>query len=236
MCMGLDMKRSRLCNACWAVEGRQNVKKNTAIAKKGEITSKKKENTNTNARKKPKPGSLVVYLHGPAVQSVRSPGWIVQIASAFAKKFWDRSEMFDPFPFEHNPVVFDCLVSSEWYRPGLKTKTYAYCNPPYAELKVFVHRMVQMWREEGIPSVALIPHRMHRQYLSIHYGSFPILPVNGGVRFLDRDYKPYRGVLPEGVCLMLVGPITSPMFGVVWNPQDAKKPTNVDSRGIAWRV
>jgi hypothetical protein len=145
--------------------------------------------------------------------------------------------MFDPFPFEHDPSQFDCLTSKEWYRSGLKHETFAYCNPPYAQLKIFLARMVQMWIEEGIPSVALIPHRMHRRYLSTYYGVYPILPVNGGIRFLDREYKLYSGALPEGVCLVMIGPLASPLFGVVWRPCDVKNSIGEGEGegGIEWK-
>lgn len=216
---GVD--RARLCNACWGVE--------TRTMKRGGANTQRKAT-------KRRPNSLVTYLNGPAIQSIRSPSWIVEIASAFAKRFWGRTETFDPFPFEHDPSEFDCLTTSEWYRPGLKYQTYAYCNPPYAQLKLFLDRMVQVWHREGIPSVAVIPHRMHRRYLSVYYGTFPIIPVNGGIRFLDRDYKPYKGVLPEGVCLLMIGPLASPMFGIVWHPQDADRPTTLDRHGIQWKT
>ena len=144
--------------------------------------------------------------------------------------------MFDPFPFDHDPDKFDCLTSKEWYQPGSKDETFAYCNPPYAQLKLFLARMEQMWKEEGIPSVALIPHRMHRRYLSAYYGVYPILPVNGGIRFLDRDFKLYSGALPEGVCLVMIGPLASPLFGVVWRPCDLKNQISKGEGGIEWKI
>jgi hypothetical protein len=256
--------KHRLCNSCWAAEKRGGRKYNSGLhIVFGGVKRRKPKpaedvdvdvdvdveqtttppkgkapaptvNKQKRQRQRRKSKSLVVYLNGPAVQSVRSPDWIVQVASAFANKFWGRTEMFDPFPFDHNPDTFDCLTNTEWHRKGLKHKTFAYCNPPYAQLQLFLARMVRMWKDEGIPSVALIPHRIHRRYLSIHYGTFPIIPVNGGIRFLDSEFKQYPGILPEGLCLVMIGPVSSPMFGVVWRPCD----TNFNSTeyGIEWKT
>lgn len=242
--------KKRLCNSCWAAEkrgGRKYTTRRILSLHNPSVRSKRKAMTPNPQRKRnvkhtpPKQQQQrqrhersPVGLNGPAIQSVRSPIWIVEVASAFANKFWGRTEMFDPFPFDHDPAIFDCLTNREWYQEGLKYKTFAYCNPPYAQLKLFIARMVHMWEVEGIPSVALIPHRLHRRYLSIHYGTFPILPVNGGIRFLDSAFRSYPQSLPEGLCLLMIGPLASPMFGLVYRPCDTDKFDKIDN-GIEWK-